>query len=182
MIEGRVVRPTDTLLGIPVVAEREGTALGDVDAVLVDRQDRRLAGVLLLQGAHESLVVPLEGLSEGTDPASALPVLIAADAGPLSGYPRLRSVWEQPVAEPGTPVMTASGRVIGTLAAWVVDMEDGSIVTLDVLMADGERRVTMPRGSLLRIGQELTLVADAAGPEATRADSGGSARAAGNNS
>lgn len=151
-----------------MTAEREGTVLGVVEDVLVDREARRATGVILGRGVHEALAVRFSDLAASFDPRLRLSVSGAESAVLLSRlFPRGDAVSSGELI--GTQALSDRGTLLGVVQDLILDLGTGDINALDVIGEPRDTDATVSVDAVLRFGSEYTLVAEDRWMEETRA-------------
>lgn len=156
------------LLGLPVYSIVEGRRLGEIDALLVRREDRSIGAVRIRRGTlgQQHQILPFSILrTVGEDIAlveseSALHGDAAAETEGLD------------MGLTGRPVLTQSGERVGQLAGFGVDTASGKIAVLRIRPDAGFMRhltalvkddtVELPGESVHSLGADAVIVLDEA--------------------
>ena len=156
------MRKGKSVIGKPILSLADGRRLDEVEDVLLDADNDRIAGLLVDEGGlfSSSMIVPTEEIvSFGRDAVvvrAAESILAASDAPAIAG------IVDRKESLLGTKVFTETGEDQGKVGDVYFDESNGRVLGLEVsggTMTDAARGVRyLPVEDVLRVGPDVLYV------------------------
>lgn len=152
--------------GLPVINIADGTRVGTVDLVYLDLAARQVVGFSITDG-----VGPFGGARDNAPTVAASSVhSLGPDALTLDDVTAAHAAWVEGAFGPietlhdlvGRKVITEGGTDLGHVAAMTFDDETFAISEMEVSHGLLKASTHIPFDQLMRIGQDVVVVADAA--------------------
>jgi sporulation protein YlmC with PRC-barrel domain len=152
--------------GLPVINIADGTRVGTVDLVYLDLAARQVVGFSITDG-----VGPFGGARDNAPTVAASRVhSLGPDALTLEDVAAAHTAWVDGTYGPletlqdlvGRKVITEGGTDVGHVVA--VAFDEATFAVSDIEVSPGllKANVTIPLAQLVRIGQDVVVVADVA--------------------
>ncbi len=158
------MRKAQTLVGLNIVSQSDGVALGKARDLIFDHDANELIAIVLAEkelfGFIQSQVVPWrEVVSVGPH---AIIVQSAASKIKAGDDERISEVAQRQTSLAGTRIMTTDGQMLGTMADVFIDEGSGHVVGYEVsggFMSDTLRgKRFMPAVDSVQIGKDVAFV------------------------
>lgn len=161
------MKKTEQILGLPVIEVSSGNQLGTVAGVVVNPEQGSLECLLLEREKWYSEMRALPfgavlGVGE-----FAVTVLNGGDVFPVSAKKDLVSILERNIQLIKAGVMTRSGKYIGTVQEYLVDVQSGKIKGCQVVAEDGGEFV-VPGEKVMTYGSKFLIIEDGHGDYAVK--------------
>jgi sporulation protein YlmC with PRC-barrel domain len=152
--------------GLPVISIADGTRVGTVDLVYLDLAAKRVVGFSITDG-----VGPFGGARDNAPTVAASSVhSLGPDALTLDDVTAAHAAWVGGAYGPletlhdvvGRKVVTEGGTDVGQVAAVEFDEQTFAITEVEVSPGLMKTNTRIPLDQLVRIGQDVVVVADVA--------------------
>lgn len=152
---------SERLIGLPVMHIDLGKRCGVVQGLILDPHNRRVAGLVVsMEGWRKRGLLPMDKVYAAGEQAVTIEdesAIIAADE-----ETDLRALWQRKLELEGMPVLTVTGRGLGSVDAYEFN-PDGSIDTLYLTRGTRRRRPrgrsTIPGSMVRSFGEDAVIVA-----------------------
>ena len=150
------------LLGLQIIALDSATVVGEVDGLLIDDAQMKVAGFLVDTGLYEASTLPFESAyAVGSD---AIIVESADKITEISANPTLETLAEKDVAISEAKAITRSGRGVGIIGDFFVNTETGDVVGMEFIAADQtvypRNTAVIPASVVVRLGRDMVVLQD----------------------
>lgn len=147
------------LLQLPIVSLDTARILGQVDEIIFDGENARVAGFVTGMGVYEAKVLRFSAVQAlGPD------AIMVADDGPIrpiGGERDLDQLAGADLALSGAAVLTEAGEAVGVVGSLYIDRQTGGLAGFQLvppIEIDTVPEGLLPMSAVLRLGDSLILV------------------------
>jgi len=129
---GEYVKPSRNFLSLPIVSLREGQHIGYVKQLVVDRQRKAIAALVIDPKGFfkdQRIIAYNKVISVGDD---AITIDQGTHVEKAPNLPEIITLLREKSSIIGTKVVTETGKTLGTAEEYYVDCQDGSITLLEI--------------------------------------------------
>lgn len=148
------------LLGLQVVSKENASIVGELDGLIIDGQNLRVAGFLVNLGLYEAKVLPFSRAEAIGEDA----VIVAGESSVtlLSEDQELQALAEKEITLSGVVALTLAGKNVGAIGDFFVDPQTGELVGFEFLPLEEavypRETAVLPISVVHRLGRDIVVL------------------------